>query len=88
MRWTNSRKQTVEDIVHYSSSINLNHWNKVAIITDKNVSEAVKNVVFNSIQNNISAISDKTININVIQVYAPTAKYEDHRKIYKDFKHL
>lgn len=89
MRWPGSGKVTVDDhIVYYSGEDSSKHKNGVAIVMAKETDKGVKNVVPFSDRILMVQIQSTTINVNILQVYAPTQDYEQEEieKFYHDLE--
>lgn len=74
MRWPNSGKCNIEDhTVYYSGEDSNLHANGVAFIVSKQVEKCVESVCCASDRVIMLQLNSKSININLIQVYAPTS---------------
>uniref|UniRef100_A0A8D8L8K4 Craniofacial development protein 2 n=1 Tax=Cacopsylla melanoneura TaxID=428564 RepID=A0A8D8L8K4_9HEMI len=89
MRWTGSGKQFEQDHVIYYSGDDTQHKYGVGIIVTKELNQSVKS--FTPISNRIILlqIESKPANVNIFQVYAPTAQSteEDLELFYKDLEY-
>lgn len=89
MRWPQSGVLKIEDcVVYYAGADGAQHKNGVAIIVTNKVAKAVKN--FTPISDRITMVqmATTTVDINIIQVYAPTSDAEEEQvdKFYADLE--
>lgn len=77
-----------ETITYYSGNDDKDHWNGVAIIIRKNLRSAVINFLPVSDRVMLLQIRAKPVNLNIVQIYAPTADKSDNilEEFYKDLK--
>lgn len=73
--------------IYYSSSPNSLHRNEVAVILEESLALAVRNFLPLSEQVMLLQLRGNPLNINIIQVYAPTANKE-HQEVKKFYEQV
>lgn len=77
-RWTNSGRSTTGDFtIYYSGNNDNQHQHGVAIVLSNKISSAVTTFVPYSDRIIMVQLQAKPINVNIIQIYAPTADKDD-----------
>lgn len=90
-RWLGSRLPTTNNKVFYYSENNYrDHWYRIGIILNTDIGNAVSNFVPLSDWCRLIQLAGSPVNINLIQIYAPTADKPlgELEKWYKDRKLL
>lgn len=82
MRWPNASYCDIDEYrVYYSGSTNNRYENGVGIIVHQNVSRSVTNFVPVNERIILLQISATPVNMNIVQVYAPTTDHSDEEII-------
>lgn len=78
MRWPMSGKSNVDGYdIYYSGEDSPQHRNGVAIIISPEAAKSVKNAVLLSDRIIMLQLQTTTVNMNLIQVYAPTSDCDE-----------
>ncbi|XP_060530044.1 craniofacial development protein 2-like [Cylas formicarius] len=91
VKWLNSGQCTTEKAtLYYSGNNHNNHCNGVGFIVHKNIGKSVKNFIAHSDRAALIRLKAAPVDINIIQVYAPTLDKPDTEmaQLYKEIKEL
>lgn len=91
IRWPNNGQCTTEKAtLYYSGNNQPSHYNGVGFLVQREVNKTVKNFVAHSDRTALLQLKADPVDLNIIQVYAPTADKPDREttQLYREIKEL